>query len=177
MTPAAVRASEVVMPLPYTKEAIAALRHAERLGTPAEEIQQLLGWDDGMFERRCREHKIRLISIGQQTKPGQVERLAARYPVNAKVSVKLQPLIDKLTPRRAEIFRILLSRPIQAIGDEQWVTSTAIADAIGISDISSVVTSIRGLARQLNRMDAEYKIDARKGPGGGYRIIIDESRL
>lgn len=152
------------MPVPYTIDAVAALRHAERIGTPAEEIQQHLGWDSHMLARVCRTHEIDLVVVSPAELP---------HPARAPISIDLQHIISRLTPRQAEIFRILQPRTYADVY-QQWVSAAMMAKLIGVSGAHSITTSIGGLARRLDRMDAEYQIEGRKGNHGGYRLVIKE---
>lgn len=48
------------MPVPYTPEAVKAIRLAVNNGQGIETVREAFGWNSGMFERVCRQHGIKL---------------------------------------------------------------------------------------------------------------------
>lgn len=147
--------------MPYTRESIAALRHAERTCTTAAEIQQLLGWDDSTLARRCAKHEIDLIGDASLSLPA----------APAKLDPALEAIVSRLTDRQAQIFRVL--QPHADTG--QWFSSATIGRMAGNSaKANSLRSSMEGLARRLDRMDAKYLMENKIGPGGGYRLVIDK---
>ena len=158
------------MPVPYTMEAVAALRHAERIGVPAQEVQAQLGWDGGMMMRVCRKHGIGLVDSEAASAAPQMQREPAG-PI-APYPPEVMHIISNLTERQTEIFDILR----RAANDgTQWVRGTDIAEMITGAGRRSICMSAASLARRLKHIDAGYQVETQKGMGGGYRLVISEA--
>lgn len=150
------------MPVPYSRESIAALRHAERTRTPAEEIQRHLGWDGDMLARICRKHGIEIFGTAVNASP-----LEPLPPVAAD-PIEVVRTISKLTPLQTQIFRIFQRHA------GQLIKGTHIADLLGKEGVRSLGITIASLGRHLERMHLGYRIESQKGPCGGYRLVIDK---
>lgn len=153
------------MAIPYTREALEALRHAAASNTPAAEIQQYLGWDTATIARRCKDHGIDLL-IPLATAMG------AHDDVPPPAPAALDLILSKLTPRQAQIFSVL-----QPHADGEWFSAAKIAKRLG-GDMTrkKVRVGIAGLDRRLDRMDADYQVETRMGAGGGFRLVTDETK-
>lgn len=151
------------MPMPYTRDAVKALRHAATTNTPLSEVQQYLGWDTATIARRCKDHGIDLL-IPLTT------ALGARDVPPAPMTLDL--ILSKLTPRQAQIFSVL-----QPHADGEWFSAAKIAKRLG-GDMTrkKVRAGIAGLDRRLDRMDADYQVETRMGAGGGFRLVTDKAK-
>ncbi len=158
------------MPVPYTMEAVAALCHAERTGTSAQEIQRHFGWDAAMLARVCQRHGIGLVVSAPSVAPPAPSREPlppiAPYPAN------IVRIISKLSTRQAEIFRILRERQMNGGGT---MTGSHLAEKITGAGARSMNMSTASLARRLERMDCIYRIESKMGPGGGCRLVLRDA--
>ncbi len=158
------------MPVPYTMEAVAALRHAAATQTSAAEIQQLLGWDNSMLVRVCRKHGIDMVVPAVPTSPGELPNTAPCLPHLARI-------ISKLTERQTQIFRVLQPH---ARG-EQWFNSAHIRERVIArggnpkTSLRAIGRSVGSLGRSLEHARAEYRVEIQLGPGGGYRLVLCEA--
>ncbi len=158
------------MPMPYTIEAVNALRHAAATQTSAAEILVHLGWDAAMLSRICRRHGIDLLISNVPTSPGELPNSAPCLPHLARI-------LSKLTERQAQIFRVLQPH---ARG-EQWFKAAFIRERVIArggnpkTGARSIGKSTHGLGLQLERIGAEYRIETQMGPGGGFRLVLREA--
>ncbi len=158
------------MPIPYTLEAVAALRHAAATHTPSSEIQRHLGWDNSMLTRVCRKHGIDLVVATAEVAealPPQLAPIAPYPPMVARI-------LAKLTPLQTQIFHILRRRA----NDGTWIKGADIAGALGRATdpggVRSVAQIVARIARRMERMRTGYLIETQTGPDGGYRLVLDE---
>lgn len=158
------------MPIPYTRDAVKALRHAEATNVPVAEILELFGWDAATLTRVCRRHEIDLVDAR-----GSAAAAASQGATPAAPRRPVSPhdyILSRLTERQAQIFRAL-----QPHADGRWFTAAVIGQRIGVKTARAygIRDSVKGLGRRLERMEAEYQIEDRKGPHGGFRLVTEKA--
>lgn len=159
------------MPVPYTRDAVKALRHAAATNISAAEIQQLFGWDAAKLTRVCRTHEIDIVDIRGCASLAASECVAPPLDSSPCIASPLDAILARLTERQAQIFRAL-----QPHADGRWFTTAWIANRIGVdSRISGIRDSVKGLGRKLERMEAQYQIEDKSGPWGGFRLVTDKA--
>lgn len=104
--------------------------------------------------------------------PVMVRPIAAPPIAERPVSPDFDVVLSRLTPRQRKLFHAL-----HPYTNDEFRRGREIADQLGLSGADSVSNSMAGLRRRLNDMNSEYRVQVRAGLGGGYRLIIDESRL
>lgn len=164
--------------IPYTIDAVTAIRHAAAARTPISELQQHLGWDNAMLTRVCAKHGIELVTysvLPASVLPSQ-EPIRESLPPIAPYPPWVARILGELTPLQARIFHILRRRGSDGT---QWVKGADIADALGRATdqagVRSVSQAMGRIARRIDLMRAGYRIEAQTGPDGGYRLVIDKA--
>lgn len=85
------------MRVPYTPDAVKAIRHAANDGQSRGDVQVAFGWDAGMLDRVCRQHGIEL-------RAGEPPKVEPARSVLTLVRAKAErPLIPKSEPHHVTI--------------------------------------------------------------------------
>lgn len=157
------------MPVPYTMEAVATLRHAAAHLTPIQVIQQQLGWDSNMLASVCRQHGI---DIAPPAVAASVTR--PRGPVLSPAE-KLAQFIGHLSPRQADAMKMLCAA--SAINDA-YIPATAIS---GSEPRDCKTRAVGRVIQILNSKLADermpYRIDVRTSEGYAYRLKFGGAKL
>lgn len=150
------------MPVPYTIEAVGIIRQQIAARVPIVAIQHSFGWDTDMLQRICRKHGIDVHVPQMPVAP----KRATIEPVD------IADVISKLEPRQKELFGIL-----HPLTNGRYVRSVVLAERIGAPCRESVIGWMRKLRDRLIQMKSPHQVQVKQTRGGGYRLVIDESRL
>lgn len=158
-----------------TPQTLSTIRDMARV-QEAPVIATAIGWDMERLRRVAKAHAIELMGGDfvpplmehDETAAARAWNLKCSEPAPAPVHNSVDEIMALLSTRQAEIVRFLLARL-----DDDFVSGTAIANAIGISaeGFSERVQAIR-LKFEVNSVN--WKIESRRAGGsGGYRLVTD----
>lgn len=148
------------MAIPYTPEAVAALRHAAAKNIPAIEVQQQLGWDGAFLARVCQKHKIDIAGIVPSTPQIYVP---PPPPLRVDMKDRLRVFAGELSGNAGLMLVRLIRYPV---GD------VVAAEGMGLS--GSVTTAAqRKINSSLKRAGLPWRVDSvRRGiHASGYRLV------
>ena len=152
-------------PAPMTPNTLALIREAAMV-RQASEIAEMLGWDLARLRRVARQHSIELLNP-EPSMPAPKPVQAPGVPPNAA----LEAVAAELSSQQAAILRVLHGE--MDAGNHDFLSGTKIAAQIGIMDVS--LSTIMQATNRKVLMLSRWKIDTRKGPEGGYRLLARRS--